>query len=214
MGGAALLYRVSAYHAVIRANGAWGKAASTSSTSAQIIMDAIIMAPSTDRMTVLEAAQAQQKAAPAQAAVMVLFILLFMVRVIVTASLRFGNVGAILAKQVAEVNSRFAKNIIIPHNSSLYRLCNLHNSPAFCRRSGRRETERGEGRPTACLLPVYAVSITAGAALTAPVRRSAGAGSPPRSRRHAGRSPPQRGWTASHSAASPDSCGCRRPCRA
>ena len=67
------------------------------------------MAPSTDRMTVLEAAQAQQKAAPAQAAVMVLFILLFMVRVIVTASFRFGNVGAILAKQVAEVNSRFAK---------------------------------------------------------------------------------------------------------
>ena len=160
MGGAALLYRVSAYHAVIRANGAWGKAAST---SAQIIMDAIIMAPSTDRMTVLEAAQAQQKAAPAQAAVRVLFILLFMVRVIVTASLRFGNVGAILAKQVAEVNSRFAKNIIIPHNSSPYRLCNLHNSPAFCRRSGRRETERGEGRPTACPLPVYAVSITAGA---------------------------------------------------
>ena len=53
-GGAASLYQVSARHAVIRANGVCAEAASTSSTStrAQIIMDAIIMAPSTDRMTV------------------------------------------------------------------------------------------------------------------------------------------------------------------
>ena len=52
----------------------------------QIIMDAIIMAPSTDRMTVWKAAQAQQKAAPVQAAVMVLCILLFMVLVMLAAS--------------------------------------------------------------------------------------------------------------------------------
>ena len=44
------------------------------------------MAPSTDRMTVWKAAQAQQKAAPAQAAVMVLCILLFMVLVMLAAS--------------------------------------------------------------------------------------------------------------------------------
>ena len=50
----ASLYQVSERHAVIRANGVCAEAASTSSTStrAQIIMDAIIMAPSTDRMTV------------------------------------------------------------------------------------------------------------------------------------------------------------------
>ena len=44
------------------------------------------MAPSTDRMTVWKAAQAQQKAAPVQAAVMVLCILLFMVLVMLAAS--------------------------------------------------------------------------------------------------------------------------------
>ena len=57
---------------------------------------------------------------------MVLFILLFMVRVITAASFRFGNVGVILAKPAAEVNRGFAKNIIISHNTALYGLCNMH----------------------------------------------------------------------------------------
>ena len=68
-------------------------------------MDASRMAPITDRMTILEAAQAQQKATPAQAAVIMLFMLEFILRsIIVAASFRFRNVGPILAKPSADVN--------------------------------------------------------------------------------------------------------------
>ena len=87
------------------------------------------MAPSTDRMTILEAAQAQQKATPAQAAVIMLFMLEFILRsVIVAASFRFGNVGPILAKPSADVNGHSAQIGIKLHKRPLYRLCSLHKN--------------------------------------------------------------------------------------
>lgn len=87
------------------------------------------MAPSTDRMTILEAAQAQQKATPAQAAVIMLFMLEFILRsIIVAASFRFGNVGPILAKPSADVNGHSAQIGIKLHKRPLYRLCSLHKN--------------------------------------------------------------------------------------
>ena len=87
------------------------------------------MAPSTDRMTILEAAQAQQKATPAQAAVIMLFMLEFILRsIIVAASFRFRNVGPILAKPSADVNGHSAQIGIKLHKRPLYRLCILHKN--------------------------------------------------------------------------------------
>ena len=56
------------------------------------------------------------------------FMAFFVVLVITAASIRFGNVGPIVAKRNSKVNGVFAKNVIISHNQPQYELCNMHKN--------------------------------------------------------------------------------------